>query len=196
MKILFLVSLIIPILFSCTTTSDNEIIRGGYSKYGLEAQEYYINSDVKSPRVLYNLAYSYLETDDFDSALECATTGQELYPEYLRFYTLEAYCHKRLNDKKSYQETLKNIIDIDPGYIDIWEILISSLVETKDKDNAIKYAKELLQIDPSNKIALNVLSLYITFYRDITGFELNENKIRDILKQQEERLSLSPTLAR
>lgn len=168
-------------------------MKGAHLK-GREAQEYYASSPVESAKIQYNLAYSYLETKDFDKALEITLESQRIYPGYIRFYTLEAYCRKMLNDTEGYQEALKKTLGINPGYIEVYEMLISSYADNEDKENTIAYAKELLRIDHKNETALKALAPYYPFYADLTGYDPSEKKLKNIMQSIDSILTPTPEL--
>lgn len=196
MKKLFLASLLLLALVSCSTISDEEIIKNGSSLKGREAQEYYASSPVESARIEYNLAYSYLETKDFDKALQIALSSQEKYPEYIRFYTLEAYCMKMMGNREGYINSLIKILDKDPGYIAIHEMLLSAYIEEEEKDKIIECAKSLLMKDHKNELALNALAPYIPFYAELTGYDPSEKELENIMKDMDTRLKPYPEIKR
>lgn len=181
-------------LSACSTISDEEIISKGANLKGREAQEYYASSPIASAKIEYNLAYSYLETKDFNSALQIALSCQEKYPDYLRFYTLEAYCRKMLDDTLGYQEALKKTLSVDPGYVEVYEMLLSSYVDKEDKENTIAYAKELLKIDHKNETALKALALYYPFYAELTGYDPSEKELKNIMQGIDSILIPTPEL--
>jgi len=185
-------------LVSCKTvsSSDKEVIQIGYQKTGIEAQEVYSEYKGKSPRVMYNLAYSYLESDDIDKALATAIEAKKEYPRYIRFYTLEAYCYKIQNNHKDYQRVLKEILEIDSGNKEVIEMLISSLIAQNRKAEVIEYAQRLLAIDSKNTTALNALSLYLPFFQELTGYKEPKELLNDIINKLDDidELKLEPTL--
>lgn len=163
------------VLLSCQTSQEEiDTIINAQSKSGSEAAEVYEESREKidpTYRILYNLAYSYLEDSDYTSALAVVKEGEEKFPMYIRFDNLEAYIYKATGRIESYHNKLKEIIQKDPGNIEIRETLVKSLVNYRMKDEIIKEAKELLEREPSSEVALNALSLYIPFYKKLTQKE-------------------------
>lgn len=196
MKRLFLASICCTIfLFSCSTTiSDSEIIARAYSLSSQEAQELYLSYGENSPRILYNLAYSYLESGDIEKAIESARDGEELYPDYLRFYKLEAYCHRELDDIDNYIDCLERIIKIDPANVEIMEMLLDIYVDKEVEQEVITTAKAILLVDSDNENALNALSLYIPFYQELTGYTPIKKAVESAIENIEKYLTLTPKL--
>lgn len=199
LKRLFLSSILLILLVSCSTTENiSPILDGGYKLSGMDAVEYYLNSNSDDYRVLYNLAYSYLEAGKYQEALEIAISAEEKYPEYIRFSYLKAYCYKRMNKIDQYIETLSAIYENNPGDSKIAESLISQYLVQKDIENAERVARMLIKQEPKNEIALKALSRNSQFFRDISGYvdkseELLKNpKLIDDVKQMQTLRLLEP----
>lgn len=195
-----MINIIIAIflIVSCASekVSDEDVIRDGYQKKGREAEAVYASYSDDSPRVMYNLAYSLIEENDINKALGIALYAEEKYPGYIRFYSLEAYCYKKLDNTDKYISALKKIIAIDKGNIEVREILLDAYVDLELEEETIKEAREILFIDAKNTAALNALSLYIPFFQELTGYQPNERLIRKSITmlQEIEWLRISPSL--
>lgn|GEM_PF-2728991 len=178
MKKLFWASLLLILIFaSCTTSySDKETIRDGYYLSGTEAVAFYSSSKDKSPRVSYNLAYSFLESGNIERALETAIEAKNEYPLYIRFYLLEAYCYRELGEKERYLNSLNEIISLDYSNKEVRELIIVFYIDEGMDEKAIEEARILLSIDSNNEIALNALSMHIPFFCDLTGYKQDENR--------------------
>lgn len=185
-------------LVSCASEkiSDVDIIREGYQKKGREAEAVYASFSDDSPRVMYNLAYSFIEDNNINKALEIALNAEEKYPEYIRFYSLEAYCYNKLDNTDKYIAALKKIVAIDKGNIEIRELILDLYIDLELEEETIQEAREILLIDAKNTAALNALSLYIPFFHELTGYQSNERLIRKTINiiQETEWLRISPSL--
>ncbi len=167
---------------SCHTITEEEkaqvYIMEGSRKSGEQATETYLAAleEVETPSIYYNLAYSYLEAGEYDKAAETAEKAEELYPEYLRFSYLKAYAYRAEGRIWSYEKTLRDIIDRDPGNITIRDMLLEHYITTGRKQDAAALAEETLPYDHADGLALRALAGNSAFFASIAPEENEEEK--------------------
>ncbi len=174
------------VLLSCQSTEEEKstIINASKEK-GREAAAIYEESRERidpTHRILYNLAYSYIEDGDFTSSLAVVKEGEEKFPRYIRFDYLEAYIYRETGLIERYFDKLKEIIEKDPGNKEIREMLIKSLSDFSRDEEAETEAKKLLDRDPRNTTALSVLALTSPFFASISNqgyINISEDEEKD-----------------
>ena len=173
MKRLFCISFIILLLSSCATRTAEEIanpfIENGTKLSGDEAAEIYIQGlgEITTPSLYYNLAYSYLESGDYEKAIATAEEAIEIYPEYLRFRYLKAFALKSEMKLYAYETALKDILEYDPGNNTIRNMLLEHYIKTGRKKDAAALAKEAVLWTPENGDVLMALGYESAFFRAI-----------------------------
>ena len=174
MKALCLAS-IIMLLVSCSTARTAEVesyLDKGYRLQGAEAAEMYIRGIEEEPssELYYNLAYSYLEEGDFDSAIDTARTASALYPDMIRFDYLILYAYRESGRMYSYEKELERVHRQYPANKDISEMLLKAYSGAR-RPESIPIARQLLQRDPSNDAAIRALGEFYPFYAAIASEE-------------------------
>lgn len=178
-------------LSSCVTESLEELsrpyIQEGYRLSALDAAAVYEEGleNVESPSLYYNLAYSYLEAGDYDSAIQTAEKALEAFPEYLRFMYLRAYALRESHRYYSYGKALEDILAFDPGNEDIRTMLLEYYVAAGREEAAKETAMEMLLRNPGNTAALRLLREYSPFLSAIVPQEETQ-------KEEERRLWTEP----
>ncbi len=173
MKRLFCISFIILLLSSCATRTAEEIanpfIENGTKLSGDEAAEIYIQGlgEITTPSLYYNLAYSYLESGDYEKAIATAEEAIEIYPEYLRFRYLKAFALKSEMKLYAYETALKDILEYDPGNNTIRNMLLEHYMQIGRKQDAADIAADLILSDPSNENAIRALAYFSPFFEAI-----------------------------
>ncbi len=163
-------SLLIMLLSSCSTMSEEEIaspfIEEGTRFSGEEAAAVYERGleETDSVSLYYNLAYSYLESGDYDKAIATADKAIEIYPDYLRFRYLKAYAERSCLRFYSYEKTLKEILEYDPGNSTIRELLLEHYMTIGRKADAADVAREIIIRDPENQEAIKALASESSFF--------------------------------
>lgn len=171
MKALFLAS-IFMLLISCSTTDgspDESYLDRGYRLSGEDAASVYLEGIENTPsaELYYNLAYSYLESRDYDKAIECARTASELYPDMIRFDYLILYAYRESGMMYSYEKELERLAGKYPANNTIAEMLLSCYKGAR-RVEAIPIARRLLSRSPSNQTAIAALGEFYDFYRAIS----------------------------
>lgn len=172
-------------LLSCATAdAEPSVLSSALTLKGEEAADEYLKDyyDSDSPKTLYNAAYSYIEAEDYESALSLLDEGIEKFPSYIRFLKAKAYIYRITEDNSGYRNTLKNIYDINPADIETAVLYLEELAKDDNPELAIEVAKDILRRDKNNQSALKVLSQYYAFY----SIYVKETKNDAPLKEAEE----------
>ena len=196
---------IIMLLVSCSTarTAEEEsYLDKGYRLQGAEAAEMYIRGieEEPSPELYYNLAYSYLEEGDFDSAIDTARTASALYPDMIRFDYLEIYAYRESGRMYSYEKALEALHERYPVNDTVSEMLLKAYAGAR-REKGIEVARSVLERSPSNATAIRILGEFYPFYKAISTYkpEVSEEEwdvgptpLYDITNVIEDRLLPSP----
>ena len=172
MKALYLASILLLLLSSCATRAADETegyLERGYRLQGDEAAAVYLEGIEAEPssQLYYNLAYSYLESGDWDKAIETAREASDLYPEMIRFDYLILYAYRESGRMYSYEKELERLARKYPANNDIAEMLLTAYKGAR-RPEAIPVARRLLQREPSNQIAIASLAEFYGFYKAIS----------------------------
>ena len=191
---------ILLLLVSCATADESTAtpIDRGYRLSGLEAAAVYEEAIGEDPsyELYYNLAYSYLEAGDNESAVMWARKASELYPGMIRFDYLILYAYRESGRMYSYEKELERLAVKYPANDDVAEMLLSSYYGAK-RIESLPVARHLLQRDPENAIAIRSLGEFYPFYRAISSARRQEEpeswdtgplEIYNITKTLEDRL--------
>ena len=154
---------------SCKSVTDKFVYQG-LERSGIDRLMYYtdvINENGPSVELVYNLAYSYLESGDWDKAIETAREASDLYPEMIRFDYLILYAYRESGRMYSYEKELERLARKYPANNDIAEMLLTAYKGAR-RPEAIPAARRLLQREPSNQIAIASLAEFYGFYKAIS----------------------------
>ena len=181
------IAIFLLILSSCHTLTEEEraerFILAGNRKSGEEAAGIYLEGlqEAETPSLYYNLAYSYLEAEDYEKAVETAEKAESLYPEYIRFSYLKAYAYRMDGRIWSYEKTLKGIIEKDPGNVTIRDMLIQHYLDTGRDNDARTLAEETILYDTDDSTALRALAKDSAFFSTIAPEESSEEERKERL---------------
>ena len=168
------IAIIILTLASCASTAIEEdgFLEKGYALTGEEAAEIYLEGieEEPSPELWYNLAYSYLEAEDYDKAIDAAEEAKALYPDMIRFDYLILYAYRESGRMYSYEKELERVHSQYPANKDISEMLLKAYSGAR-RPESIPIARQLLQRDPSNDAAIRALGEFYPFYAAIASEE-------------------------
>ena len=182
MKRLFLVSLIIATLISCSSRPDF-LIRAESSSDINERIEIYedaLKSAAGDIRAYYNLAYLYLYEQRWPDAEKTLIEAIALFPDSFRLYSALLYLYEKTGDEEKELETLYSILPFMYADEDIRNRIQKILVK-KDEDMAYEFALETIRYYPENQRAINALSLRHPFFE--TRAIVNIEK-EDLLKYE------------
>lgn len=170
------------IIAGCSSIDINPYLEEGYRLSGLEAASVYErgleHSD--SEKLYYNLAYSYIEAEEYEKAIRTADEALEEYPDMLRFIYLKAYAYRCMKMMASYERTLLTILEKDPGNNDIRGILAGYYQDIGLDGKARELAMEIIRRDPDDPEALSIMADYSEFYDSIDS---DEEKSEDFSKR-------------
>ena len=161
------------LLASCRSTAgtaDESYLDRGYRLSGEEAAAVYLEGIGEEPshQLYYNLAYSYLESGEWDKAIESAEEASALYPDMIRFDYLRLYAYRESGRMYSYEKELERLAEKYPANDDIAEMLLSAYSGAR-RPEAIPIARKLLQRDPSSQAAIRALGEFYTFYEALSA---------------------------
>lgn len=183
LKRVFIISFIVLTFSSCTTSDEiaQSFINEGSRLTGLEAAEIYERGldTIEDFSLFYNLAYSYLEAGEYDQAVKVADAALSVYPDTLRFLYLKAYAYRAEKRLYSYENTLKGILELDPGNDTIRSLLLTHYITTGRISDAENVAMEIIKYDPTNADALRALGKRNAFFAAIAPADATDNGQQD-----------------
>lgn len=165
MKRLFLVSLIIATLISCSSRPDFLIMAESSSDINerIGIYEEAIESGDGDIRAYYNLAYLYLYEQRWADAEKPLIEAIDLFPDSFRLYSALLYLYEKTGDEEKELETLYSILSFMYADEDIRN-RIQKILDKKDEDMAYEFALETIRYYPGNQRAINALSLRHPFF--------------------------------
>ena len=178
MKRLILPIICLLILSSCMTAADERAeryIAKGERLTGAQAADVYDDAaaEIGTPSLYYNLAYSYLEDGDYESAVETADEAIALFPDMLRFMYLKAYALRESGRYLSYERMLHSILAFDPGNDDIRQLLLDHYLDTGRRSDAAAVGRDMIARDSDNSSALTALGFISDFFAAIAPSRSN-----------------------
>ena len=198
------IAIIILTLASCASTAIEEdgFLEKGYALTGEEAAGIYLEGieEEPSPELWYNLAYSYLEAEDYDKAIDAAEEAKALYPDMIRFDYLEIYAYRESGRMYSYEKALEALHERYPVNDTVSEMLLKAYAGAR-REKGIEVARSVLERSPSNATAIRILGEFYPFYKAISTYkpEVSEEEwdvgptpLYDITHVIEDRLLPSP----
>jgi len=105
----------------------------------------------------YFIALSYFRLEQYETALNRLEKAQQLDEKNAQVYSLRGAIYRNMGQNDLEIEEYKKSLGILPEDQNLLIRLADAYNEIDDKDNAEKYLKELLAIDPDNASALNYL---------------------------------------
>ena len=170
----FSIAAIIFLLASCASTviEEDGFLEKGYALTGAEAAEVYLEGIAEEPshELWYNLAYSYLEAEEYDKAIEAADEAKALYPDMIRFDYLKLYAYRESSRMYSYEKTLEELHERYPANDNVSEMLLRAYAGAR-REEGIEVARELLERNPTNATAIRLLGEFYPFYAAISTYE-------------------------
>lgn len=165
MKRLFLVSLIIITLISCSSRPDFLIMAESSLDINerIGIYEEAIESGDGDIRAYYNLAYLYLYEQRWADAEKTMKDAIDLFPDSFRLYSALLYLYEKTGDEEKELETLYSILSFMYADEDIRN-RIQKILDKKDEDMAYEFALETIRYYPENQRAINALSLRHPFF--------------------------------
>lgn len=104
-----------------------------------------------------NLSNIYLHTMDFKKSIEFAEKSLLLSPYNTDSIKILAQIYAVTEEYQKAVDILLNLLKSDKNNMEYLQNLALLYQDLNDSDNAIKYARKTLEIEPANKIALDVL---------------------------------------
>ncbi len=167
MKRLFLVSLSLLLLFSCSSVKvveDSDTASSLYYKNALESKE--------STENRYNYVYYLYMEGDYENCITQCDYALTMYSGYTRFLKLRALCERTTGDKEKYLLSLNEILDYEPHDEELRDLYTDALLESGKTEDAALFAEETIIYYPENKKAISILAGESSFYSFLNS--LNE----------------------
>lgn len=167
---ILLAVLFIIIFPACQSTEiSGTVLEEADGLHGQEAEDIYSKAlaETDAEEIYYNLAYSHLQQQEWTEAAAVADEALAIYPDMIRFMYLKAYAFREAGMMRSYEETLRGILDKDPGNTAIRAMLARRYQATGRDSWAEDEARTILRYDHENAEAIAVLARYSDFFRAI-----------------------------
>lgn len=160
-KLVLPILLTLLLLSSCKTVEESRYLELAQNATTLSDKlEYYQTGLALYPsniKYIYNTAYTLTLKKQYKEAEAILTTGIYQYPKAIYLYTLLAYCYKTDYKLYSYEKVMEKLLEIDPGFTEVREEMITHYWDFGKNDLAISHALSLYEFYPSNKTALNAI---------------------------------------
>ena len=113
-------------------------------------------------------------TGRYDDAVRICDEALSASPRSLRFLYLKAEALKDEGRHQSFISTLEYILSFDAANTDVMLELAGYYDTFFKKDEAVRYASEVLEFEPENKEAMMILAHYDEYFASIAGEEKEE----------------------
>ena len=103
--------------------------------------------------VLFYIAYTYKEMEDFARALEACARAEEVEPENYELWNLKGFCHFKQRKHDEAIACFEKAIEIDPSSGIDYANIASNLRDKGDTEGAIVMYQKALSLDPTIQFA-------------------------------------------
>ncbi len=106
-------------------------------------------SESRRPIILRDLGVLYIENGKIEEAKELISNARKENPNDVALIKAEANIALQMNDMKKYNELMQMVVATDPDNPELFYNLGVSASSIGDNENAIKYYKRALELDPN-----------------------------------------------
>jgi len=99
--------------------------------------------------VLFYIAHTYKEMEDFSSALDYCKKAEQLQPRNYELWNLKGFCYFKKRDHDAAIACFEKAIEIDPGSAIDYANIGSNLRDKGDAEGAIAMYQKALSLDPT-----------------------------------------------
>lgn len=151
-----------------------------------------VSKDI-TPQILQNMAYIYIQKEDYEEAIEVVDDALEADPENTSLLRAKADVIYQLGDKEEYKRIMKKIVSLDPDNPELLFNLGVSSAELGELDEALSYYDQTIKADKDH-YAANLNAAVLTLSKDESlveemnglGMSAEDNKRYQELQKERE----------
>ncbi len=141
---------------------DNNAEAENYARAALEINPHYVPA-------LALLAELRMEEEDYGSALKEIQQALAVNPADLEALSLKAVCRQFLGDERTFSDTEKQVLKINPGYGRFYLTLAENLVSRRKYSEAVAQDRKAIEVDPELWPAYASLGMNLMRIGDLDG---------------------------